>query len=888
MVHSSRRETADADDLGKMKDRFPLKLRVHLGVTNIRDVVHRRLLQKTPDGEQKLRERFRLHREDVKLFAYGGDAITEEDFVEVYPMLPGHIDLLMQITSALRTRSTRTQGDDQAIRGLLQLLGELFRERRLADLPLGALVTLDEIYEVQHTALGTDAQASMARVLSHCQDDPSGLMARVARAVALLELICETTPTDARLVAQCLFDRLDRGDQQARVTEALEDLRRRNLLGYSEKYGYKLQSSAAEEWERERRDIPVTRDQSVEHVQEALKLLLGDCDQPSHMGRDFPWSATFSDGRRADDVTIKGTRDEAAVAIDFRLLTVAEQTPATWVRRSDEGALRDRLLWVAGETDALEHDVRELARSLAMVKKYKLRRDSLPGPKKLLLQQEENRAEDLTDSVKSAVSTAWIAGHMYFRGRPLVLGGGFKSALTGAATSIMPDLYPHYLPVTVLPSELSQLLLPEVTSTIAKLFSHPGGLGILELDGGRPVTACGGVVPRRVQEFLEREGGASGATLLSTFARPPYGYHESVVRTCAAGLLRAGRLQVRLEDGTEIVAVRDMGVQDLFEKDRTFRRATFFPPQGDDDVTFSDRERICRFLADSLRHPIDREDHLIADAVAQLFPPIVVRLRGVLGRLNQVPGSPPTPTPLARLERALEACIRVVRQTKLTVKEFKRQLDALRDGIQLLDLYDAELTDATLRGLRVAADVRNHQVAQLRESRDADTAWHPAAERLERHLTSERPWQALSVLDPDLAEIRAAYARERGRLLAAQQTLAEEACARIKQREGYDTFSADQSYQVLRPIVVATSSTTEDAVAPPLRDLRDGFRSTLADTEERANEIFDELIDHLVVKVDLNLAYRELRTAADLDALLGEIRARLEEPLGRGARVRLV
>ena len=43
-------------------------------------------------------------------------------------MLPGQIDLILQITTALRTRSARAQGDDQAIRGLLQLLGELFRE----------------------------------------------------------------------------------------------------------------------------------------------------------------------------------------------------------------------------------------------------------------------------------------------------------------------------------------------------------------------------------------------------------------------------------------------------------------------------------------------------------------------------------------------------------------------------------------------------------------------------------------------------------------------------------------------------------------------------------------------------------------------------------------
>ncbi|MFZ0257894.1 MAG: BREX system P-loop protein BrxC, partial [Gammaproteobacteria bacterium] len=125
-------EEADESFLVWARDRFPPKLRVHLAATNIRDVVHKRLLQKKPEVERELRSLFERHRADLKLFGYGCESISAEEFIEVYPMLPGHIDLLLQITSALRTRSARAQGDDQAIRGLLQLLGELFRDQKLA------------------------------------------------------------------------------------------------------------------------------------------------------------------------------------------------------------------------------------------------------------------------------------------------------------------------------------------------------------------------------------------------------------------------------------------------------------------------------------------------------------------------------------------------------------------------------------------------------------------------------------------------------------------------------------------------------------------------------------------------------------------------------------
>lgn len=84
-----------------------------------------------------------------------------------------------------------------------------------------------------------------------------------------------------------LYDRVDRGNQEAEVTAALDELRRRNLLGYSEKQGYKIQSSAGEEWERERLDISVPRETISELVQNELKYLLADPERPRLMGRPF-------------------------------------------------------------------------------------------------------------------------------------------------------------------------------------------------------------------------------------------------------------------------------------------------------------------------------------------------------------------------------------------------------------------------------------------------------------------------------------------------------------------------------------------------------------------------------------------------------------------------
>lgn len=885
-------DEADDSFLVWAKDRFPPGLRVHLAPTNIRDVVHKRLLQKRPDTEDPLRALFEANRPDLKLYAYGCESVTPEEFIEVYPMLPGQIDLVLQITTALRTRSARAQGDDQAIRGLLQLLGELFRSQRLADQPVGGLVTLDEIYEVQHTALDADVQASMARVLSQCTADTDRLMVRAAKAVALLELIQESQATDARLVAQCLYDRVDRGNQVAAVTEALEELRRRNLLGYSEKHGYKLQSSAGEEWERERRDIPAPREALSEIVQDGLRYLLAAPDRPQLQGRSFPWAGRFSDGRRADDVSLLDPRDDAAVRVDFRYLALEERTESTWVKRSSESALHDRLVWLSGDSEAVGGCARELHRSRAMVKKYKSRRDSLNPARRLLLQQEENRAEDLDKRARDTIAAAWLAGRMYFRGRgisPSDHGATFAVALHQAATRVLPDLFPHFIPTQVQPSELLQLVEAELSGPSPKfLTSH---LGILELDSGRYVPSCGGVVVRRIQEYIESEGGSSGTALLARFGGPPYGYTANVVKACVAGLLRATKVRVQPEGGDEITAIRDAGVRDLFERDRDFRRATIFPADQD-DIGFQARARICRFFEERLGARIDREDDQIANAVVRHFPELAQQLRDVQGRLGQLPDSPAGPAALGRLGEALEKCLRNPRQTRPTVQAVKSHLDALQDGAFTLQLYGAELTADAIRAVKDAHRVLVYEAAQLTDMGIEPTNVTQAASRVSTQLAAERPWLDIGAVDADLAEIRACYSAERQRLLQWQEQQTEAARGRVRARDGFSTLTADQAHSVLRAFTGAVTDTTVEAVAPPLIALADPFTIALQRAEDKANDLLDEILSAgnkpLIVPIDLQLRNREVATEADVQALVEEIRERLLEQVRTGTRVRLL
>ncbi len=885
-------DQAENNNLSKLKDRFPTGLRVHLATTNIRDVVHKRLLRKRPDREADLRALFQKHRGDLKVYGYQCADITEEDFVEVYPMLPGQVDLLLQITSNLRTRSSRVQGDDHAIRGLLQLLGELFREQKLADRELGALVTLDAIFEVQQSALEADVQTTLSRIFADPQVREDALCQRVAKAVALLELIQEQTPTSVELVASCLYSQLGAGNRVAAVGEALEKLRALSLLSYSEKQGYKIQSSAGQEWQRERDEIGVPFEHISKLVQEALKHLVGSLqERPRWKGRSFPWVLYFSDGRQAHDVKLQDVREDAVVVVDFRLMGRKDDRAATtWVPKSDQDLLRNRLLWVVGDPSALEDDGRQLGRSARMLERNTPRRESLSREKQRLLIEEEARYDELEARFRTAVQEAFFDGSVYFRGqalRPRDAGGSFGPSLLSIAGRTLPDLYPHFAEIAITPSELNQLLERELSGPSKKFMD--GGLGILSLDAGKYVATCTGLYPTRIAQEIEGTGGLSGQLLIATFVSPPYGYAADLVKACCAGLLRGKKIRIRPEQGEEFTSINDPGVRELFGRDRDFRRAEFFPA-SEGEVSGRDRIAIRKLFHTYLHVDLEPDDELIADATFLHFPAQRERLREIERRFDQLPGRPSLPPVLAKLSRALEDGCRS-RLVQKTVVEVKRSLDVLRDGLQQLAILHSELSPEAIDSVSRAARVRDHELSQLRQI-DALSDLGPESDLLANHLQSDRPWRESAQLLPAVERITARYRELRQDLIRRQHEQAEAARDQIKRRPGFAQLDADAAHQVLRPIAEALTDTTAAAISPTVIELRDRFASRIGPALEAANDRLDGALSQRsegqVCKVDPHLRGRELHSRDQLTALLKELEDRIGPLLDRGARVRIV
>jgi hypothetical protein len=258
-------------------------------------------------------------------------------------------------------------------------------------------------------------------------------------------------------------------------------------------------------------------------------------------------------------------------------------------------------------------------------------------------------------------------------------------------------------------------------------------------------------------------------------------------------------------------------------------------------------------------------------------------------KYNQLPNSPNLPETLIKLRQALENCTRS-RQVEDTVSGVKKHLDALRDGIEQLGIINAEMTEAKIEAVAQACEVKNHQIAQLKEiGQAAEIA--EAIETLKAHLGLERPWRDIESLQPHLQVICDRYREVRLELINQQEQEAQKIETNIKRRNGFGRLSEEKSSNVLNSVKKARCQTTDDALYPRLLELRD--TTSLKQAEQEANEKLDRVlaeetqIQVIAINITKDLINREIASQEEVEALVTELRDRLLNQLKDNVRIRI-
>src|SRR6185369_1223400 len=231
-------------ELARLMDRFPGQ--VHLESSDISEVTSRRVLDKNAEAQTILGKLFDDHRgrltnhtrltADIRL-----PELTRQGFIDLYPLLPYQIDLIIGIVSGLRTQGGASRHVGGANRTIIKLAQQILINPAvdLAGQPVGALARLDQIYDLVEVNIASEVRAKIAAIPREIQG--------VAKAICLLQH-ADSVHRTAENITAVLHPGVEAESQLPSVKEALRLLVASRQVRHGDD-GYRIPTPAEDNWE---------------------------------------------------------------------------------------------------------------------------------------------------------------------------------------------------------------------------------------------------------------------------------------------------------------------------------------------------------------------------------------------------------------------------------------------------------------------------------------------------------------------------------------------------------------------------------------------------------------------------------------------------------------
>jgi hypothetical protein len=241
----SNRLAASRITQSRLEDQF--KNQVELSTGDMREVVARRVLRKKESQEPILRKLFRACGASLmQNVALEGSSIRtdfdEDEFVKFYPYLPHLTRLSPEILDGLHLHPNAPIHLGGGNRTLMKQSFEmLFSDRtRLADQPVGALASIDKLYDLVEGNIPWEKQKDVLDISQRFkEEDYPGMPERLAKAICLMEFVQTGLPRTTKNIAALLVQRVTEAPPTATVSTILYHLKAAHFVRETED-GWKL------------------------------------------------------------------------------------------------------------------------------------------------------------------------------------------------------------------------------------------------------------------------------------------------------------------------------------------------------------------------------------------------------------------------------------------------------------------------------------------------------------------------------------------------------------------------------------------------------------------------------------------------------------------------
>lgn len=865
-------------ELARLMDRFPQELQVHLEPSDISEVTSQRVLSKNASGQAHLRELFERCRgqlaihtrltADIRL-----PELTADGFIDLYPLLPYQVDLIIQVVSGLRTQGGVTRHLGGANRTIIKLAQQILVNPavNLAEAPVGSLVTLDQVYELVEGNLSSEVRAKIATIPAEVGHP---LAQAVAKAICLLQY-AKSVHRTAENLAAVLHPAVDASSRLPEVRDALAALVQAQKIREGED-GYRIPTPAEDDWERQRASLAPRPADITRLYTEAMMQFWQP--QPQHSLRDVK---VFKAGL--------APQGRLQVEGDVPVHVEIAEEGADFDRRSDEARARSRtetrsVFWVAGLDEATDREAQEVFRSKEMLARKE--RQARTAVETALVAEEKQRLAKSEAELRRRLRTAFLRGSVFFRGYdrspdPNVATdvGRFASELLG---TVLPAVFTRFeeAAAKVQKKDIEALQTAEDLRGLTPVFT---ALRLLRDEGGKPVIRCEegplAEVLARIQSRTSYGEVAGGRWLETEFAKEPFGWDFDVVRLFLLALLRAGKVEVTSR-GQTFDSAAALEAKDVFTNNNLFRQASFREKAG---LAF---EHVVRageaFRAVFGSDVRELEQGVVAQSIKEALEGAEEAVQGMHAVLvrEQLPGA-------GVLQSALEVMRGIRRGNDANaIVSLPASQATIREAIQRGAQLEAHLTEPRLKELARARDVLARQVPVLLQEQDLGDELRGRCEELRDLLSREAFFRELPAIDQHAAALGQEYDRRYREAVEARARAYEKALEELGQIDAWTGLDAVQRQRIAGPLEACASREPEPA--PSIALLRADLAACPGRLATAIEELHRTVDGERVVALSLGTFFSgAISTEEELDAALSAVHEECTKHLGAGKKVLL-
>lgn len=817
-------------ELARLMDRFPLQ--VHLEPSDISEVTSKRVLSKTSAAETLLAKRYEDNRgrlvENTRISAdIRLPEVQRQSFVDLYPLLPYQIEMIIQIVSGLRTQSGTSKHVGGANRTIIKLAQQLLIHPRikLATQEVGALVRLDQVYDLVEGNISSEIRAKIASI----PDKVPHPMAQAAAKVVCLFQFMKTVSRTAENIAAALHPRVDADSCLPEVKEALAALEKALLVRQAAD-GYRIPTPAEDDWNVTRAGLsPLTADENQIYA-EAFKgfwtpaptFNLGDT-------KGFK-AGLIVDGKEQapGDITFKvqiagSPKIAAEMAEEARILSQTDPQSVFWVVTIDE---------------EIRNEMRESFRSQRMVEKKA--REAATSDGSALVTEEKARQRRHGEELRRRLRLAALSGQVYFRGNDR--GPDSSVADVGKAASmilsvILPLVYDRFSEAAAKAADLKKgaeaLFTAENLNGLPSVFTQ---LGLLRDEHGKPVFKTD--VPP-LSEVLAQIAAranygeqATGKFLEDEFSKAGFGWDFEAVRLLTTSLLRAGALEA-VSKGETFDTTTSAQAKECLLSNNLFRATSFRPKKGIDMAviveaaenfksTFGNevKELSASPIANEIRRELERHEDEILSTAAIL-------------RSARLPGA-------EILENAGNQ-IREIRRgsENNAISSFNAGHRSIHDAIKRSTELSATLNETSLKDIARAKDVLAKRVPELLAEPDLDPGFATKARDMADRLKKETFFRDIASIEQDAKALENEYDRLYAEALDARGSAYLNAISVLEKAPGWERLTDTQRDEVCGILRQCADRRLNNQTIAHLRSVTESCEKRLSAAVQKIHKILE-------------------------------------------------